>query len=345
MFFSKSFYYCWYFATIFLLFFISLCYYIKDKSHNGIKNMSYIKNKKKIYRFNKKFLKRNYKTKKHNAKLEYKFEYNKNKAYKKDYKLYIKKLKKMYKINKKDAKNTYKIEKQKYKEEIFVEKSDIKYQKHEKNKILNEAPKLSTLEEVGNAVSHGIGSALSITMMVLMLIKSNTALKVIASVVYGLSLIFMFLMSCLYHSYKWGKTIKRIWRRFDYSSIYLLIGGTFAPLFLVYLGNTLGIVMAIIQWLLIIFGITIVSIFGPGRFKWIHFTLYFIIGWSGVVFIPSFIKNNIGLLYSILGGGIVYTVGMIPFTKRGKAGAHFIWHIFVLLGAVIQWLGIYLIVY
>ena len=46
----------------------------------------------------------------------------------------------------------------------------------------------------------------------------------------------------------------------------------------------------------------------------------------------------------ILGGGIVYTIGMIPFAKHGK-GSHFIWHLFVLGGAILHWLGIYLFLY
>lgn len=221
------------------------------------------------------------------------------------------------------------IEKKKRKEEIIK---------------LNEPPKLTILEEVGNAVTHGIGAILAIAGMVILLCKSDTGLKIMASCFYGISLILLMLMSCLYHSFKSGSKVKRLWRKFDYSSIYLLIGGTFAPLYLVYWGNTLGIVLFSIQWFLIILGITIICIFGPGRFKWIHFTLYFVIGWSGVIFFPDWIKNNIQLFWMILTGGVIYTVGMIPFVKD-KKNSHFIWHFFVLAGAIIHWFGIYLFVF
>ena len=146
------------------------------------------------------------------------------------------------------------------------------------------------------------------------------------------------------HSFKSGSKVKRIWRRFDYASIYLLIGGTFAPLYLVYWGNTLGIVLFCIQWSLIVFGIIMLAIFGPGKWKWIHFTLYFTIGWSGLIMLPDFFHNNIPLLFMILIGGIVYTVGMVPFA-RDKKYDHFIWHFFVLIGALLHWFGIYLFVY
>lgn len=209
----------------------------------------------------------------------------------------------------------------------------------------NEAPVRPLLEEIGNAVTHGVGAVLAIVGLILLLLKSDTGLKMTASIVYGLSMSIMMTMSCLYHSFRSGSTVKRIWRRFDYSSIYLLIGGTFAPLFLVYWGNTLGIVLFAVQWVLIITGITFVCIFGPGRIRWLHYTLYFAIGWSGVMFLPDFIKNNLPLLWMILGGGLVYTLGMIPFAKKNVKSAHFIWHFFVLIGAIVQFLGILLFIY
>lgn len=209
---------------------------------------------------------------------------------------------------------------------------------------LNEPPQLTTLEETGNAVTHGIGAVLALVGFILLLLKSDTGLKIMASCFYGISLFLLMLMSCLYHAFKSGSTVKRLWRRFDYSSIYLLIGGTFAPLYLVYWGNTLGIILFCIQWALILLGIVMLSIFGPGRLKWLHFSLYFVIGWSGLIFIPDWIHNNMPLLWMILIGGIIYTIGMIPFT-RDKKYDHFLWHFFVVAGAILHWFGIYMFVY
>lgn len=209
---------------------------------------------------------------------------------------------------------------------------------------LNEPPQLTALEETGNAVTHGIGAVLALVGFILLLLKSDTDLKIMAACFYGISLFLLMLMSCLYHAFKSGSTVKRLWRRFDYASIYLLIGGTFAPLYLVYWGNTLGIVIFCVQWALILLGIVMLSVFGPGRLKWLHFSLYFVIGWSGLIFIPDWIHNNMPLLWSILIGGIIYTVGMVPFT-RNKKYDHFLWHFFVVVGAVLHWFGIYMFVY
>ena len=91
--------------------------------------------------------------------------------------------------------------------------------KKEKQKLRKEPPKRSVLEEVGNAVTHGIGALLGIAGLILLLVHSDTGSKLYASLIYGLCFIMMFLMSCLYHSFRWGTGVKRLWRRFDYITI------------------------------------------------------------------------------------------------------------------------------
>ena len=216
--------------------------------------------------------------------------------------------------------------------------------KKEKYKLQNQPPKRSTLEEIGNSITHGVGAIFGIVALILLLIKSTETIEVVSAVIYGVSLITMMLTSCLYHAFKTGSTVKRIFRRFDYSGIYLLIVGTFTPLFLVYASQPVLKILFVLQGLLMILGITFVSIFGPERIKRLNFIMYFAIGWSGVLFIPEFIENNIRLLHMILGRRILYTLGMIPFTLNFKS-AHFIWHFFVLCGAIIHFLGIYSYVY
>ncbi|MBR6965540.1 MAG: hemolysin III family protein [Clostridia bacterium] len=207
-----------------------------------------------------------------------------------------------------------------------------------------EPPKRSILEEVGNSVTHGIGALAGIAGLVLMLVHSDSSIKVCASVVYGTCFILMFLMSCLYHAFKWGTGVKRLWRRFDYLSIYLLIGGTFTPLWLLYWGDTSGIAFCIAEWIVILAGITLISVFGPDRARKVHMTLYIVLGWCGLVFLPKMLQHHLPFFLFILGGGLFYTLGIIPFALKRK-GAHFIWHFFVLFGAVTHWLGIFLYLY
>lgn len=208
----------------------------------------------------------------------------------------------------------------------------------------NEPPRLTAGEERFNAVSHGAGAVLAAAGMVLLLLRSDTPLKVTASCFYGVSMVLMMVMSSVYHAMRTGSRAKRICRRFDYTSIYLLIGGTFAPIFLVYLGGGLGITLFCVQWGVILAGVALILIFGPGRWRALHFTLYFLIGWSGLMFLPDFYANDRTLLWFILLGGLVYTLGMIPFA-RGRKNDHCVWHLFVLAAAALQWVGIYTRIY
>ena len=225
-----------------------------------------------------------------------------------------------------------------------LKEQQTKEQKKQILKERNQPPHLSVLEEVGNAITHGVGALLALIGMILLLMKSDSGWKILAALLFSGSMFLMMLMSCLYHAFKYNSTVKRIWRRFDYTSIYLLINGTFAPICLVYEGNTLALTLFALQWTMAIIGILIILIYGPGKWPALHYTLYFLIGWSGVVYLPNLYQNNQPLLWMILLGGIVYTIGMIPFAKNTK-GSHFLWHIFVLSGAFLHWLGIYCFIY
>ena len=97
---------------------------------------------------------------------------------------------------------------------------------------------------------------------------------------------------------------------------------------------------SIVQWALIALGITLIGVFGPTRFRFIHIPLYVKLGWSAILLLPTLMRGSPPLAMWILAGGIVYTLGLIPFMMKSKV-AHFVWHFFVLAGALVQWIGIY----
>ena len=209
----------------------------------------------------------------------------------------------------------------------------------------NDPPKRSALEEVGNSVTHGIGAALSAVAMILMIISAKGGAQIAGAVIYGTGLFVMFTMSCLYHSFAHGTTVKRVFRRFDYACIYLLIGATFAPILLSYVGGGFGYSFFVVQWCAIIFGVTLVGVFGPGAFRGMRIALYLILGWSGLMLLPvMFARGDYLFIGCILGGGVIYSVGIIPYALH-KPAAHFVWHFFVLFGALVQWIGVYVQIY
>ena len=94
----------------------------------------------------------------------------------------------------------------------------------------------------------------------------------------------------------------------------------------------------------IVTGIVFVSVFGPGRPKALHLTLFIVLGWCGLIFLPRMVRENLPLFVITLSGGIIYTLGIIPFALKRK-GAHFLWHFFVFFGAAVHWFGIWQFLY
>ena len=147
-------------------------------------------------------------------------------------------------------------------------------------------------EELANAISHGVGALIGIVALVLMLLKSNTASEYVGSSIFGASIIILYTMSCLYHSFPPGTT-KAVFKRFDHVSIYLLIGGTFAPIFLIVLPSPLKWIMLIGQWAIIIVGIVlkaVMAIMAKTTYR-----IIFLLGWSSVFMHDLLIPIHYGL--------------------------------------------------
>lgn len=226
-----------------------------------------------------------------------------------------------------------------------------KYQRERRNlrqsfgkPLPKDPPKRGKLEEIGNSVTHGVGAAFAVVALILMLIFANGAYETVGAIIYFFGMFASFGASCLYHSFKHGRAAKRLFRRFDYTGIYLLIGATFAPSLLAVVGGTFGIAFFITQWAVIAVGISLVCVFGPSRLRFIHIPLFVVLGWSAIMLLPSLIAESFALAMWILAGGIIYTLGIIPYMIKLKV-SHFIWHFFVLAGAVVQWIGIFSYIY
>ena len=134
--------------------------------------------------------------------------------------------------------------------------------------------------------------------------------ELFGAVIYSVGLFVMFCISSLYHAFPYGSFVKRLFRRFDYSSIYLLIGATFAPILLSYVGGVFGLVFFIVQWVVIATGITFIGVFGPTRLKWLHTPLYIVLGWCGIIFLPKMLRYDPWFAFYILSGGVVYSLGI-----------------------------------
>lgn len=232
------------------------------------------------------------------------------------------------------------IEKNKNNEIEIIEKK-----KEKKERIT--LPKYTLGEELISSISHGVGALLSIAALVLCIVFSaidHNPLAVVASCIYGSSLVILYLMSCLYHALKPNKA-KKVFRVFDHCSIFLLIAGSYTPFLLITIGGAKGIIMMVIMWLAAIIGIILNSI-NLEKFDKLSFVLYLVMGWMVVFSFKQLLTNlpTTGFVLLLI-GGIIYTVGAVIYAIGDKVRyMHSIWHFFVLGGSIFQFFTIFLYV-
>lgn len=208
-------------------------------------------------------------------------------------------------------------------------------------------------EEIANAISHGVMALFGILALTLLLIKANTTIQIVSAIIFGFGIINLYTMSTLYHSL-FHKTAKGLFKRFDHLSIYLLIGGTFAPQLLLLPelqtplieGFNMGIgpLMFIVQWSLIITGVVFKSIW-IDKFHKVHIFLYLAMGWSGLVFLKQLLAFEQAAFWLVLAGGIAYSVGVVFYIFGRVKYFHFVWHIFTGVGTILHFLAIYIYLY
>lgn len=202
-------------------------------------------------------------------------------------------------------------------------------------------------EELISSISHGVGALMGIAMLVLCIVKSCNPLngfKLASSIVFGLTVIILYLMSCLYHALKVNRA-KRVFRVFDHCTIFLLIAGTYTPFTLVTLRDTVGWWMFGIIWATAVLGIVFNAI-SLKKFAKISVALYLIMGWL-VIFSFSNLYAALARpgVWLLLAGGIAYTVGAILYGVGSKKKYfHSVFHFFCLIGTLLHFFAVYLYV-
>ncbi len=194
----------------------------------------------------------------------------------------------------------------------------------------------SPKEEWANAATHGVAALLSPVALILLLRRYEPDWP---HLVFGLSMVLLYTASTLYHLSS-GGTWKRIFRIGDHMSIYLLIAGTYTPIMASidapWARRTLYAV-----WVLAVVGIAFKIIFW-GRFKVLQVLFYLAMGWLAAIRFPEILEIlPPGLFYSMLAGGLFYTLGTVVYALKGVPFYHAIWHCFVLAGSGAFFHGVY----
>ena len=208
-------------------------------------------------------------------------------------------------------------------------------------------PIYSFAEELTNTLSHGLGAVLAIAALVLCVLKAASVrsyTEITAAAIYGGCMTALYCVSSIYHGLRPG-TAKKVMQVIDHCTIYLLIAGSYTVVSLSalrQLSPALGWGMVIFQWTLALIAITLTAI-DLKAFEVFSMICYIGMGWAILPFVQltHIALGSIGFDL-LLAGGICFTIGAVLYSIGAKVRwMHSVFHIFVVLGSVLQFFSIY----
>ncbi len=217
-----------------------------------------------------------------------------------------------------------------------------------KDRIL---PKYSKGEEIFNMTSHIVGGALGIVALVLCVVFAaihHNGYGVVSGAIYGVTMILLYTMSSIYHGLKPERFSKKVFQVLDHCSIFLLIAGSYTPFCLCTFreyNTALGWTIFGIIWAIAILGIALNSI-DIKKYKVFSMICYLGMGWC-IIFTANLFPKLLGVggTVFLVAGGIIYSLGAILYGLGKKhKWMHSIFHLFILLGSLLQFFCILLYV-
>ncbi len=212
-------------------------------------------------------------------------------------------------------------------------------------------PGYTTGEEIANMVTHILGGAFGIAATALCVVfaaKHRNVWGVVSGAIYGASMIILYTMSSIYHGLSPQLKGKKVMQVLDHCSVFLLIAGTYTPISLAAVRSVypaLGWVMFGVIWALAALGITLNAI-DLKSFRKFSMITYLAMGWMAVLTLPQVIRAITlrGFMLLLL-GGIAYTIGAVLYMlgkKKNIRYIHSVFHVFVLIGSLLQFFCILL---
>lgn len=207
-------------------------------------------------------------------------------------------------------------------------------------------PDYTHREEMMNMLSHAVGVVCAIVMMVIAVrASSGDPLKVACSIIYVATVLAAMLFSSIYHGLPKGMS-KQVFRVIDHCDIFFTIAGTYTPITLigiVPINPAMGWTIFAIEWGLAIIGATLNAI-DLKKYSKFSMACYLGMGWCVIISLrDTILAMTLEGFMWIIGGGVAFTIGAVLYLiGKKKRYRHFIFHVFVLIGIVTQFIGVWL---
>lgn len=198
-------------------------------------------------------------------------------------------------------------------------------------------------EEIFNMVSHIVGGALGVITTILAIVIGairHNGYGIVSGIIFGVSMIFLYTMSSIYHGLSPKKLSKKVMQIMDHCAIFVLIAGSYTPFALCTLreySTALGWTIFGIIWGFAILGITLNAI-DLKKYKIFSMICYLVMGWC-IIIKGNLLPSLLGMpgFIMLLSGGIIYTIGAILYGvgKKHKY-IHSIFHLCVFFGNLLH---------
>ena len=212
-------------------------------------------------------------------------------------------------------------------------------------------PRYTKGEEIMNMVTHIAGGGLAVIgsiFCIFLACRLGGWQNILGAVIYCTAMIGVYTMSSIYHGLRSG-TAKKVMQVIDHCAIYFLIAGTYTPIMItgfLPLFPKIGWGLLAMQWSLTAIAVTLTAI-DLKKYQVFSMICYIFMGWGIIFFLPQAIQAmSMPGFWWLLAGGIAYTIGAILFGLGKKLQwMHGVFHIFVILGSLFQYLAIVLYLY
>lgn len=200
-----------------------------------------------------------------------------------------------------------------------------------------------------NTVSHMVAACFTLAGAALLVSQASAQgepWKIVGFSVYGLSLMSLFVSSSLHHGLDGSPRLNEALRTLDYTSVFFLIAGTVTPLVLVLVRNTYGWTVFGTVWAIAALGIVLRSVWRQLP-KYVTNTLFISLGWLTALLVGAGVSLPLGALALMAAGGLVYSAGFViyvierPNLRPGVFGFHELWHLLVVVAALLHYLLMY----
>ena len=205
-------------------------------------------------------------------------------------------------------------------------------------------------QELWNAFTHFLGILFSIAITIAFIVigvqKQLSFSVTYPFYIYAFTMFVVYFVSTFYHSTPLNSKARAVCRIIDHSDIFLFVAGTYTPIAILAITNKdIGTSILIIEWVFAVIGATITGLwFNHKSVSVIGYIIYLLAGWALIFVYPFNQCLPLNIFLFTLAGGVVYSVGAIIYVIGKKyIWCHTIFHVFILLGSILQFVAIWLI--